>query len=36
MVKYNDENKEKLTRTRDILVGIANNPRNNKFVNLGD
>ena len=35
MVKYNDENKEKLTRTRDILVGIANNPRNNKFVNLG-
>lgn len=35
MVKYNDENKEKLTRARDILVGIANNPRNNKFGNLG-
>ena len=35
MVKYKDENKEKITRARDILVSIANNPRNNKFANLG-
>lgn len=35
MVKYKDENKEKITRARDILVSIANNPRNNKFENLG-
>ena len=34
MVKYKDKNKEKLTRSRDILVSVANNPRNKKFEKL--
>lgn len=34
MAKYKDENKEKLTRARDILISIANNPRNSKFEKL--
>ena len=34
MVKYKDKNKENLTRSRDILVSIANNPRNKKFEKL--
>ena len=31
MAKYRDENKEKLTRARDILISVANSPRNKKF-----
>lgn len=34
MTKYKDKNKEKLTRARDILTSIANNPRNKKFKKL--
>ena len=35
MVKYKDKNKENFTRSRDILVSIANNTKNKKFENLG-
>lgn len=34
MAKYSNKNKEKLTRARDILTTIANNPRNKKFEKL--
>lgn len=30
----NVNNKKKLSRARDILISVANNPRNKKFKNI--